>query len=77
MSGIGLPMDGHVAGHLDGPGGLCGCPCDQCTTRGAMFCVCLDCPCEEQAEHAGPVSVFPDDYVSVEMPAPAGWRPFP
>ena len=50
MSAIGLPMNGHVAEHF-APDGLCQCPCDQCTTRGAMFCVCLQCPCEEQAEH--------------------------
>ena len=69
MSATGLPMNGHVAEHF-APGGLCQCPCDQCTTRGAKFCVCLDCPCEEQAEHAGPVPVFPDDYLVVEFPEP-------
>lgn len=50
MSAIGLPMNGHVAEHFAADG-LCQCPCDQCTTRGVMFCVCLDCPCEEQSEH--------------------------
>jgi hypothetical protein len=73
VSAIGLPMNGHVAEHF-APDGLCQCPCDQCTTRTAKFCVCLDCPCEEQGEHAGMAAVWPDDYVVVaEFPASPGW----
>ena len=49
MSAIGLPMAAHVEPHLSG--GLCVCPCDECTTRTAKFCVCLDCSCESQEDH--------------------------
>lgn len=45
MSAVGLPMADHIAEHF-GPDGLCQCPCDECTTRLAKFCVCLDCPCD-------------------------------
>ena len=50
MSAIGLPMADHVAPHFDTEG-MCQCPCDECTTRTAKFCVCGDCPCESQEEH--------------------------
>lgn len=32
--------------------GLCQCGCAECTTRLAGFCVCMDCPCESQEDHA-------------------------
>jgi hypothetical protein len=51
MSAIGLPMADHVAPHFDA--GLCVCPCGECTTRTAKFCVCEDCPCESQEDHYG------------------------
>jgi hypothetical protein len=51
MSAIGLPMGGHIEPHFSG--GLCVCPCDDCTTRLAKFCVCLECPCENDEEHQG------------------------
>ena len=51
MSNIGLPMDGHIRPHFHERTGLCLCPCGECTTRTAHFCVCLDCPCERDADH--------------------------
>lgn len=50
MSATGLPMVTHIEPHLDS-GGFCWCPCDQCTGRPARFCVCLDCACDEPADH--------------------------
>lgn len=51
MSNIGLPgpcIEDHFA-----PSGLCQCPCEDCTTRTAKFCVCEECPCEgEPGAHA-------------------------
>lgn len=50
VSAIGLPMDGHVEPHQDATG-LCQCPCEDCTTRLTMHCVCADCRCESRADH--------------------------
>ena len=57
MSAIGTPMP-HIVPHFaDGtdpylPVGMCVCPCEECTTRTAHFCVCLDCPCDGPEDHA-------------------------
>jgi len=50
VSAIGTPMP-HIVPHFDGRG-MCICPCEDCTTRTAHFCVCLDCPCDEPGDHA-------------------------
>jgi len=50
MSAVGLPMP-HIVPHFDGRG-MCICPCEDCTTRTAHFCVCLDCPCDGPEDHA-------------------------
>ncbi len=49
LSNIGLPGP-CVEDHFD-PSGLCQCPCEECTTRTAKFCVCPDCRCESNADH--------------------------
>lgn len=55
MSAVGLPMDGHVEPHFgENSGkvpGMCWCPCDDCTLRLTLACVCPDCPCDEQSDH--------------------------
>lgn len=57
MSAIGLPMPGHVELHLGDQRGripdLCWCPCDKCTARLTLACLCLDCPCDGNADHVG------------------------
>lgn len=53
MSVIGLPMEAHIDPHFSAAG-LCICPCGDCTSRVAKFCICLECPCEEDAQHREP-----------------------
>jgi hypothetical protein len=43
-------MADHVTPHFD-EAGLCCCPCEECTTRTAKFCVCEACSCESQQDH--------------------------
>jgi hypothetical protein len=50
VSAIGLPMPEHVDPHLDDTG-LCQCPCDECTTRLAKLCLCMDCRCDGPGGH--------------------------
>ena len=50
MAKHGNEMGGHVEPHFDPGTTLCWCPCSECTTS-LRFCVCYDCPCEEQADH--------------------------
>lgn len=57
MSAAGLPMKDHIAEHFNGEG-LCQCPCDECTSRAALFCLCVDCPCDPEgpAHHMPPAA---------------------
>lgn len=50
MSAVGLEMP-HASPHF-GDDGICWCPCADCRTRLAEFCLCLDCPCESDQDHA-------------------------
>lgn len=54
MSAVGLPMTGHIPNHLVPVGSLCLCPCEECTLRLTKGCICPDCPCEEDSDHAEP-----------------------
>jgi len=46
----------HITEHFS-ESGLCQCPCDECTLPLSQFCICLDCPCESDADHG---AVVPD-----------------
>ena len=66
VSAVGLPMAGHVQPHF-GETGLCCCPCGECTTRTAKFCVCEDCPCESQRDHEPDGDEEPAEWITVPM----------
>lgn len=50
-AGTAASLDDHFESHLDDTG-LCQCSCEDCTTRTVKFCVCEDCRCESNADHA-------------------------
>lgn len=73
MSAAGLPMEDHIPEHF-GANGLCQCPCEECTTRTARFCVCPDCPCDlggpDAPQHSQGTQAWPSEFT-----CPACGRP--